>query len=125
MSRLLEGGDFDFLSRQPGFDARLARQIRAERRRVFALYLNRLVEDFECIHSELLSMNMSCPDERSEAAFDLMLQRVRFHGLIGWVRCQLVLHRFGLAQVDVRQVLRFLPTMQARAQRLATVSIAA
>ena len=53
MQGLLAREDFAFLSRQPGFDLSLIK-FRRERLRIFRQYLNRLVLDFNRLHTTAL-----------------------------------------------------------------------
>jgi len=51
MQGLLAEEDFRFLSRQPGFDLSLYRKLRRERLHIFRQYLDRLIVDFNRLHT--------------------------------------------------------------------------
>jgi hypothetical protein len=50
MEILLAEEDFEFLVRQPGFEASLCKKLRRERIWIFRQYLNRLIGDFNRLH---------------------------------------------------------------------------
>ncbi len=46
MQRLLDENDYVFLQSQPGFQPRIARELRSERKRIFRVYLHEMIGDF-------------------------------------------------------------------------------
>ena len=50
MEFLLAEEDFEFLVRQPGFEASIHKKLKRERILIFRQYLNRLIADFSRLH---------------------------------------------------------------------------
>ena len=101
MQGLLAPEDFRFLSSQPGFDPSLFRKLRRDRLRIFRQYLNRLIVDFNRLHTlarHLISQN---PQDQSALFTKLMSLRFRFWVAIMQVEFSYLLCRTGMYNISV------------------------
>jgi len=106
MTRLLEGDDLRFLRSQPDYTPAMAAKFRRERCRVFRGYLTCLHSDFQRVSMALkIVMVQSRYDRPDLAAVLVHSQRAFAVGMV-LVHCRLVLYRFGLATVDVADLLK-------------------
>jgi hypothetical protein len=112
MERLLSEDDFRFLASQPGFDRGVARRLRAERRRIFQVYLSALQKDFNRLHSTARLIVLYSPQDRSDLAAVLFQVRVRFYVAYAKVWCKLLLHTWGFGTVEIGQLVGALDTLQ-------------
>lgn len=111
MQGLLAPDDFQFLSRQPGFDSALFRKLRRERLRIFRGYLNNLVNDFNRLYT-LARYTISQSTEDQSALFtQLLSMRLRFWVAIVQVETSYLFCRFGICQVSVGTPIRRLEEM--------------
>jgi hypothetical protein len=78
MQGLLSDEDFTFLSQQPGFDLSLYRKLRRERLRIFRQYLNRLIVDFNRLHTTARLLLAHSPQDQSELMSRLIHIKVGF-----------------------------------------------
>ncbi len=120
MKRLLQEDDFRFLSSQPGFSARLGRQFRKERRRVFRAYLRSLRMDFGRVSKACQMLVIHAAEDRGDLAKGIIRQRLLFALGIFAVEGRLLLHAAGVGTVDVHGLVESLETMQAQIQVLLT-----
>lgn len=78
MQRLLNESDYDFLASQPGFNANIASELRAERKRIFRAYLRQLNSDFQRLVYIGNLMVVQSSVDRSDLASAISQARVRF-----------------------------------------------
>jgi hypothetical protein len=78
MQGLLNDEDFEFLSRQPGFDLSLYRKLRRERLHIFKQYLNRSILDFNRLHMAVRIILPHMKEDCSELVSRLIWLKVRF-----------------------------------------------
>jgi hypothetical protein len=118
MERLLSEEDCRFLASQPGFDKRMLRRIRAERRRLFRGYLACLSRDFSLVGAALRLMMMYSAQDRPDLAGILYKQQALFaFGMLA-VQWRLVLHACGLGTVDVRGLVRAMEFMRLELRQM-------
>jgi hypothetical protein len=118
MERLLSEEDIGFLASQPGFDKRMLRRIRSERRRVFRGYLACLSRDFSLVGTALRMMMMYSAQDRGDLAGILYKQQALFaFGMLA-VQWRLVLHACGLGTVDVRGLVRAMEFMRMELRQM-------
>jgi hypothetical protein len=118
MERLLSEQDFRFLASQPGFDKRMLRSIRSERRRVFRGYLASLSRDFSLIGAALRLMTMYSAEDRPDLAGILYKQQAVFAlGMLA-VQWHLLLDACGLGTVDVRGLVRAMDSMRLELRQM-------
>ena len=111
MQGLLAKDDFQFLSRQPGFDPSLFRKLRRDRLRIFRQYLNRLIVDFNRLHTLARLVVSQAPDDQSVLFAKLMHLRFRFWSAILRVEVSYLVCRLGIRPVAVTEVLESLDAM--------------
>ncbi len=78
MQGLLAQDDFQFLSRQPGFDYSLYRKLRRDRLRIFRQYLNRLIADYNRLHALAYFVISQGAEDQSELFAHLLGLRFQF-----------------------------------------------
>jgi len=105
MRGLLHEEDFQFLSRQPGFDPSLYRKLRRDRLRIFREYLNRLVVDYNRLHT-LASFVVSQSKEDQSTLFAQLLS-LRFHFWASTMQIEFnyLLCRLGATSVSIGNIL--------------------
>jgi hypothetical protein len=112
MERLLSEEDYRFLASQPGFDKRMLRRIRSERRKVFRGYLACLSRDFSLVGAALRLMMMYATQDRPDLAGILYKQQALFAFGMLTVQSRLALHACGLGTVDVRGLVCAMESMR-------------
>jgi len=112
MERLLDEDDITFLKKQSGYEPGMERRLRADRQRVFRMYLKDLGRDFNRLHYALRLMVLHATEDSPELATTLIKQRFVF--LLGYaaVHVRLELYRFGISGVDVAGLISTLETMR-------------
>jgi hypothetical protein len=78
MEGLLAADDFNYLFRQPGFDPALYRKLRRERLLIFRQYLNRLVRDFNRLHTTARYLIARNSEDQSAQLTRLIVLKWRF-----------------------------------------------
>ncbi|MBI4873816.1 MAG: hypothetical protein HY822_04180 [Acidobacteria bacterium] len=101
MERLLSHADLEFLADQPGDTRVLAARLRAERRRIFRLYLRNLERDFGRLHRAARALILSASEDRSAFASALVCQQFVFQRALLVVRWRLLLNWAAGTPVDV------------------------
>lgn len=96
MELLLADEDFDFLLRQPGFDASIGKKLRQDRIRIFRQYLHRLISDFNRLHTyaRFLIVHNQIVDQ-SAVLSRLIRLRIRFSITVMQLELSLTLAYFG------------------------------
>jgi len=112
MERLFLQEDFEFLSSQPGFSPKLARRLRAERRRIFRRYLRSLSRDFDRLYAAIKLFMLDSAQDRPDLALVLFKQRLMFHYALAAVHCRLALQTLGLGTVDARGLVNVVAVMR-------------
>ena len=119
MERLLSEDDFRFLAAQKGFEPKIARKLRAERRKIFREYLRCLRRDFGRLEAAVRLFMVHATEDRPELAKALLRQRMAFtYGILA-AECRLVMHTFGIGTVDIRKLVGSLDVMRAQVGQLA------
>jgi hypothetical protein len=118
MQGLLAPDDFQFLSRQPGFDPSLFSKLRRERIRIFRQYLNRLILDFNRLYSMTLLVISQGSEDRSDLVGKLISLRFHFWVAILRVEISYLICRFSARPVAVSNLLRHLEDMHFELGRL-------
>lgn len=123
MERLLKRSDVEFLSSQVGYRPEIAKRLMAERRKIFAWYLEHLVRDFNQLIGIGKLMVVYSQEDRHEFAKSLLRQQVRFYASICSVRLRLALYPL-VTSADASQLVNALTAMRDRVQVLASPSFA-
>jgi hypothetical protein len=118
MERLLSDDDYRFLKSQPGFDKRMLRRLRSERRKVFRGYLACLSRDFSLVGAALRLMMMYSSQDRPDLAGILYKQQALFAWGMLNVHWSLILHAWGLGSVDVRGLVRAMEFMRIELRQM-------
>ena len=100
MERILSNSDFAWASSQ-GLSSKELWKLRAERRKVFRVYLKNLVRDFNKLHYAARAILITSESDRPELAGKLIQMRVSFQRALWGVRLRLLLHEFGICEVKV------------------------
>jgi len=101
MQRLLAPADFAFLESECGYSAAAIRKVRAERRRIFRMYLRNLTRDFNRIHYAGRILLLNSPVDRPDLAEKLFRARWTFLWALATIHFRLVLNAVGGRHVDV------------------------
>lgn len=111
MEGLLSDEDFQFLSRQPGFDLSLYRKLRRERLHIFKQYLNRSIGDFNRLHTAIRTILPYAPEDCSDVAARLIWLRLRFSSAVFRAELSYRLGVLGYHSLAVRSLIRQLEEM--------------
>ncbi|MCP5117054.1 MAG: hypothetical protein GY953_40030 [bacterium] len=121
MERLLSEEDFRFLRTQAGYELKVEKQLRAERRKIFRAYLQNLGRDFNRLHLALRLVILHSPEDRPDLAAALIRQRLRFFLGLAMAHVRLTMHALGVGTVDVRGLVSTLDTMRLDLRNLVAV----
>ncbi|MBV8553014.1 MAG: hypothetical protein JOY54_17095 [Acidobacteriaceae bacterium] len=114
MEGLLSDEDFDFLSRQPGFDLSLYRKLRRDRLNIFKQYLNRLIVDFNRLHAAARFLLAQSSEDHSELVTRLLWLKVRFSIAVVEAQFSYGLCCLGFRCLAVKSAIRHLEEMSAQ-----------
>ena len=112
MERLLSGGDYDFLSRQRGYDPAIARRLRNERKRLFRDYLHQLRIDFHRLVSLADIMIVHSHEDRADLASEVWRQRMVFYRTLTAVEIRFLLAPLGASMSGLKDVITALESMR-------------
>ncbi len=118
MMRLLDSREIEFLRAQPGFTPTMAARFRAERCRIFLGYLRCLTADFGRVCTALKLVMVQSRHDRADLASTLLGNEARFAVLAAVVKCRVLLYRWGLCSVDVRELVRLFDTLRIELRTL-------
>jgi hypothetical protein len=121
MENLLSAEDFDFLSRQPGFDLALYRKLRQERLQIFRMYLRRMIADFSRLHFVARLIVAHAADDQSGILKRLLWLKLRFSASVLRAEFSYHLCRFGVGSLPARALITRLQDMSAQ---IGAISIA-
>ena len=79
MERLLDEADYSFLAQQAGFEPSVAKQLRAQRRKIFRVYLWEMVADFNSLVNLAKFMLVHAPSDRPELALAISSIQAQFY----------------------------------------------
>ena len=99
MERLLDEGDFEFLKSQPGYDRKIAKDLRSKRVRIFRAYLGMMSRDFSRLHSTLQSYLLSLEVDDPQVSAELVRQKWLFQRALVIAHVQLGLYSLGIGTV--------------------------
>src|ERR1051325_2554631 len=103
--RLLDPADFEFF-RRLGIPDRRLHKVRAERRKIYRLCLRSLAQEFNEVHRTLNLILIHSAEDRPGLAAQLSRQRVTFYRNLLTAEYRLFLHRCGLEQMPVIDLLK-------------------
>jgi len=105
MQELFHQDDFAFLSRQPGFDLVLYKKFRRERLRIFRQYMNRLIADYNRLHTAARFLVSQTGQDRSEMMTRLILQKLNFAAAVFSAEVNYVLCCVGFRTLAARSLI--------------------
>lgn len=113
MDGLLNSEDFEFLSRQPGFDLSLYRKLRRERLQIFRSFLFRMIVDFNRLHTAARMVLSQGPEDQSRVLNQLIVLKLRFciavlHAEFSYYLCQI-----GLQTLPARSLIQELESLSS------------
>ncbi len=123
MQGLLAQDDFEFLSRQPGFDPSLFRKLRQDRLRIFRAYLNRLIADYNRLHKLANFVVSQSQEDQSDLFARLMSMRFNFWLATLKVEFSYLLCRFGSTSISIDGILQQMEEISKIALQPAAKSI--
>jgi len=106
MKGLLAQDDFQFLSRQPGFDRSLHRKLRRDRLRIFREYLNRLIADYNRLDMLANFLVTQANEDQSELFARLLALRFNFRLATLRVEFSYALCCLGARTVSIGSILQ-------------------
>lgn len=111
MATLLSEEDFEFLSRQPGFDLALHRKLRRERLEIFRMYLHRMIRDFGRLHLAARLIVAHSAEDQSGLLLRLLWLKMRFSGTV--LRAEVAYHlcHVGIGTLPARALIARLEDM--------------
>jgi hypothetical protein len=125
MLRLLEDRDIQFLRSQPGYDRHMEARLRAQRSQVFRSYLKCLDADFKRTCAALRVVMMHSQNDRPDLASSLIRSQITFACGRVVVQFRVALYRFGLANVDVRGLVKLFDGMRVELRTMVPSSAGA
>jgi hypothetical protein len=114
MQALFDEQDFAFLSSQPGFDFTLYKKLRRERLRIFHQYLDRLIADYNRLHSLARTLVACTPGENSDMLFQLVKLKLGFMSTVMRAEVNYLLCYFGYRTLPVRALMLRLEELSAQ-----------
>jgi len=121
MATLLSQEDFEFLSRQPGFDLALQRKLRRERLEIFRMYLHRMIIDFGRLHFAGRLLIAHSSEDHSGLFIRLVWLKVRFSTTV--LRAEFACHlcRLGIGTLPARTLIARLEEMSAQIRAVSAI----
>jgi hypothetical protein len=119
MERLLNEGDFEFLASQPGYHSGIARELRAERRKIFRVYLHSLIRDFNRLMRLAELMMVYSEQDRPDLARTIFGLRRQFYMNVVAIEIRLALSPLPAGVIEVKHLIRSLAAMQENVEQLA------
>lgn len=111
MERLLDEGDFEFLRTQPGYNHKIARELRAKRVRIFRAYLGMMARDFTRLHSTLQLYLLSLDVDDPQISAELVRQKWLFQRALLIAHLQLKLYSLGIGSVQCAPLMNAIRSM--------------
>jgi hypothetical protein len=121
MEFLLAEEDFEFLVRQPGFEASIHKKLKRERILIFRQYLNRLIADFNRLHVYARYLITQSQMDQSNVLAGLVWLRIRFSFTVLRVEASLLLAYVGYQPHVVSQAIARLDEMNGYLRAIAAV----
>ena len=114
MERLLADEDFQYVSTRPDVGPGVLKQMRADRRRIFRLYLRSISADFSDLTGRLRAIMVDSPHSREDLAATILKSRVFFVATLVLIEGRLFLHACGLYPIRIspRDLIEGLTQMQ-------------
>ena len=111
MERLLDAGEYRRLESHPAFTAKMRRNIRARRVRLFREYLRCLSLDYSRVCKTIKLLMVQSPQDRADLAGVLIRHRVQFTLRLVMAEFWLTFHALGVG-VDTSKLVAALDSMR-------------
>jgi hypothetical protein len=118
MLRLLDQGDLEFVSKQPGITPQMAAEFRAQRCRLLRAYLRSMQADFGRICAALKVVMAQSKHDRSDLATALVQSQITFTYRVFMVQLHLQAYRWGFGRVDVSSLVKLFDGMRLELRTL-------
>jgi hypothetical protein len=118
MERLLSESDYRFLAVHKGYDRKIEKRLRSERRKILRGYLRCLKDDFSRLEAALRLFVSHSPVDRSDLAKALLKQRALFTFGVLMLECRLALHFLGVGTVNSQGLIGSLDSLKAQVEQL-------
>ena len=105
IERLLSPAEFDYLRSRGMSKARIG-ELRAQRRKLFRMYLRRLTDEFNGVHAALRAVMVTSTVDRADLAKELAQQRVLFYRHLIGVEMRLTLNALGFETAPSLDLIR-------------------
>lgn len=125
MMRLLDGEDIAFLRSQPGFTPAMAKNLRAQRCRVFRGYLGCLSADFGRVCTALKLVMLHSGLDRPDLASVLVHHQLMFACGVLLVQVRLFLYRWGIGTVDATSLVGLFDLMRVELRNMVPMTASA
>lgn len=125
MKRLLAADDLDQCRSRPDYTPELFAKFRRERCRIFRGYLRCLQADFQRVSMALRIVMVQSRYDRPDLAAALMRSQRQFALGLMLVHCRLALYQWGLAGVDVADLLKVFDTARMELRSLVPAQMGA
>jgi hypothetical protein len=125
MKRLLAEDDLKQCRSRADYTPELAAEFRRERCRIFRGYLRCLQTDFQRVSMALRIVMVQSRYDRPDLASALVRSQRHFAFGLALVHCRLVLYQFGLAGVDVADLLKVFDTARLELRSLVPAQMGA
>jgi hypothetical protein len=125
MLRLLDARDIEFLRGQPGYTSRMAKNLRAQRCRIFRSYLRCLSVDFARVCTALRVLMVQSRRDRPDLALALIRSRIQFACCVVSLHCQVFLYGWGIGTVDVAGLVKIFDGMRLELRNLVPATMPA
>src|SRR5438270_1890920 len=102
MERLLNEADYEFLASQPGYHSGIARELRAERRKIFRVYLRSLIRDFNVLMRLAERMLVYSEQDRPDLARAIFGLRRQFFMNVIAIEIRLALFPLPSGVIEVK-----------------------
>jgi hypothetical protein len=122
MLRLLSDEELKFLTAQPGYSAKMARQFRAQRCEIFRGYLSWLQSDFSRICTAIQVLMVQSQDDRPDLAALLVRQKATFAASLVAIHGRLILYRFGISGASVDGLIATFDSLRVELRQMVPAS---
>jgi len=124
MLSLLDCADLEALRAKPGFTPRIEFEWRARRCATFQKYLRSLNVDFQRVCAAIKLFMLHSKHDRPDLAFVLVHSQVQFACGMMLAQFRVFLFRWGLASVDVADLVKVFDSMRRQLRTLVPATVA-
>ena len=118
MQRLLNERDYRFLAAQPGYRPGIAKELRAERKKIFRAYLRQLITDFNRLVKVADLMLVYSAHDRPDLAQQISRAKLRFYLAVCQTELCLTLQPLPLGNLTAANLIDTLALVRDQIQRM-------